>query len=91
MFFDIFKKIFKHKKSKISICEHTHSDVDSFIISFKDIELNGLRSELISCPNYQINEYIQDITIYIKDKCTNEDFEWFCQEIRKEYKNNDKK
>lgn len=89
MFSKFFSKYFKQKEEQeVIIVTHTHQNVDEFIASFGDTELNALRSELISCDKSRIPEQINEILDYLKDKCTEEDLKWYAEEIRKEYKNN---
>lgn len=83
MFSDILKR-FKTKKAEI--VEHTHKDLSEFINSFNDSELNELRSNLASCATCDIEQNIEEMMFYLRDRCNKEDYEWFCQEIRKEYK-----
>lgn len=85
MFSDILKR-FKPKKTEIKIVEHTHKDLTEFIKSFNDSDLNALMSDLICCSSCDVELYIEEMTYYLKTRCNNEDYEWFCQEIRKEYK-----
>ena len=85
MFSDILKR-FKRKKTEVLIVEHTHKDLEEFIRSFNDSELNTLKSDLVSCPLCDVKEHIEEMMFYLKGKCNKEDYEWFCQEIRKEYK-----
>ena len=88
MFLNFLSKIFKHKVTVLApVVSHTHVDVDGFLKSFEDDDLNMMRSELIGCERAAINEHITDILNYLKDKCTDEDFAWISEEMRKEYKN----
>ena len=84
MFSDILK-LFKSKKTE-KIVEHTHKDLTEFIKSFNDSELNALLSDLICCSSCDVDQYIEEMTYYLKTRCNDEDYKWFCQEIRKEYK-----
>ena len=87
MFSNFLRKIFKHKvRISKPIEPHTHSNVDDFLMSFKDDDLNMMRSDLIGCERGAINEHVSEILRYVEDKCTEEDFLWFSIEIRKEYK-----
>ena len=85
MFFDFFKR-FKHEKCKPNICPHPHLNVNEFFLTFDDPELNSLRVELVSCQRNMIDENINEILFYLKDKCTEEDYAWISEEIKKEYK-----
>lgn len=85
MFSDILK-LFKTKKTEILIIEHTHKDLSEFIKSFNDSELNALLSDLICCSSCDVESYIDEMSYYLKTRCNEDDYKWFCQEIRKEYK-----
>ena len=82
---------FRPKKEIKNICNHTHADIYEFLKSFNDEELNLMRSELIGCNRNEIPEHIQNILLYLKDRCTKDDFDWIYEEINKEYKNNNSK
>ena len=87
MFFNFFQKIFKHEPKK-AIVPHTHTNVAEFLLSFEDPEINMLRSEIIGCERANIDENINELLDYLLDKCNEEDYKWICEEIKKEYKNN---
>jgi hypothetical protein len=83
----MFSNILKlFKKTETTIVGHTHKDLSEFIKSFNDSELNTLNADLISCPSCEIEQNIEEMMFYLKERCSKEDYEWFCQEIRKEYK-----
>lgn len=88
MFSEIFSKFFKRKKEKENkvIVNHTHKNVDEFIASFNDDDLDMLRSELIGCELGAIPDRIEEILSYLKGRCTDEDLKWYAEEIKKEYK-----
>jgi hypothetical protein len=83
--FGIFKKENKVEE-EIKIVPHPHRNVDDFIASFNDIELDSLRSEMICCELAAVEDHIQEILLYLKEKCSEEDLKWYEEEIRKEYK-----
>lgn len=85
MFSDILKRL-RPKKPKIIIVEHTHKDLSEFISSFNDSDLNSLMSDLICCSSCDVEQYIEEMAYYLKTRCNEKDYEWFCQEIRNEYK-----
>lgn len=85
-FFGNLLKRGKKDEKEVIITEHTHKNVDDFIASFNDEDLNVLRSELICCDRGSITDHINEILSYLKGKCTDQDLDWYSKEIRKEYK-----
>lgn len=81
--FSLFK-IFKHKSKPI--CLHTHQTINDFIRSFDDEDIVLMYIDVQEAGKTTIEERVEDLLSYLKDKCVNEDYIWICDIIHKEYK-----
>jgi len=75
----------RKEKEKSSIEPHSH---ENFIGSFNDEELNWLSAQLICCRKDEIPDRMEELLSYLRNISTEEDYQWYANELEKEYKNN---